>query len=62
MTFTLEQLMAGLPLALTAAFMVVLMLAIAWRRSIDVAFFVTIGGLNIALLSLFLLMRYPFRN
>lgn len=59
MTFTLEQLMAGLPLALTAMTMVVLMLAIAWRRSIDVAFFVTIGGLNLALLSLLLLVRLP---
>lgn len=52
MTFTLDQLLAILPLLITATTMAVLMLAIAWKRNINVAFAITVGGLNLALLSL----------
>lgn len=52
MTFTLAQLLALLPLLLTATTLTVLMLAIAWRRNINVAFGISVGGLNLALLSL----------
>ena len=52
MTFTLAQLLALLPLLLTATTLTVLMLAIAWKRNINVAFAISVGGLNLALLSL----------
>ena len=53
MTFSNSQLIAALPLFITALTMVALMLAIAWRRCINTAFVITAGGLNLALLSLF---------
>lgn len=57
MTFTASQLLALLPLLLTSATLVALMLAIAWRRNHEVAFMVTIAGLNAALLSVPLVME-----
>ncbi|MDO2949200.1 NADH-quinone oxidoreductase subunit NuoN [Aeromonas simiae] len=56
MTFTASQLLALLPLLLTSATLVALMLAIAWRRNHEFAFMVTIAGLNAALLSVPLVM------
>ena len=56
MSSLFEPLVAGLPLALIACTLVVLMLAIAWRRHIDRAFYITIGGLNLALVSLLVLV------
>lgn len=53
MSFSQSQLLALLPLCLTALGMVILMLTIAWRRNVNNAFFVTATVLNLALLSLF---------
>lgn len=53
MTLSNSQLIALLPLLITGLTMVVLMLAIAWRRCINTAFVITAAGLNLALLSLF---------
>lgn len=62
MSSLFEPLVAGLPLALIACTLVVLMLAIAWRRHIDRAFYITIGGLNLALVSLLILVRLPTQD
>ncbi|SIR45694.1 NADH dehydrogenase subunit N [Aeromonas sp. RU39B] len=60
MTFTASQLLALLPLLLTSTTLVVLMLAIAWRRHHELAFAVTVVGLNLALISIpFLLESLP---
>ncbi len=57
MSFSMSQTLVALPLVITALTITLLMLAIAWRRCIDTAFTVTIVGLNLALLSLLLVLQ-----
>ncbi|MES2821456.1 MAG: NADH-quinone oxidoreductase subunit NuoN [Pseudomonadota bacterium] len=52
MEFTTQHLLALLPLLVTCATLVVVMLAIAWRRNHALTFVLSIIGLNLALLSL----------
>src|SRR5471030_1869699 len=54
MTLTLQQLIALLPLLIVGLTVVVVMLSIAWRRNHFVNATLTVIGLNIALLSLFI--------
>jgi NADH-quinone oxidoreductase subunit N len=51
MEFTTQHLIALLPLLITGATVVLVMLAIAWRRSHGLTFFLSVLGLNLALLS-----------
>lgn len=57
MMFSQTQLLALLPLIFTSLSMLVLMLAIAWQRNVNIAFVVTAAGLNLALFSLLLVAR-----
>ena len=59
MSFNLQQLFALSPLMITGLTIALLMLCIAWRRSIDMAFFVTLVGLNLALITQLALMVLP---
>ncbi|MFB4370255.1 MULTISPECIES: NADH-quinone oxidoreductase subunit NuoN [unclassified Pseudomonas] len=52
MEFTTQHLIALLPLLVTCATVVVVMLAIAWKRSHSMTFVLSVIGLNAALLSL----------
>ncbi|WP_111462507.1 MULTISPECIES: NADH-quinone oxidoreductase subunit NuoN [unclassified Pseudomonas] len=52
MQFTTQHLIALLPLLVTCATVVVVMLAIAWKRSHSMTFVLSVIGLNAALLSL----------
>nr|WP_312968954.1 NADH-quinone oxidoreductase subunit NuoN [Pseudomonas sp.] len=52
MQFTTQHLIALLPLLVTCATVVVVMLAIAWKRSHSMTFVLSVVGLNAALLSL----------
>ncbi|WP_073266882.1 NADH-quinone oxidoreductase subunit NuoN [Phytopseudomonas punonensis] len=52
MEFTTQHLIALLPLLVTCATVVVVMLAIAWKRSHTMTFVLSVIGLNAALLSL----------
>lgn len=59
MSLISNQLLAGLPLEITTLTLVLLMLCIAWRRNINLAFGVTVTGLNLALLSVLLVSTQP---
>ena len=50
--FTTQHLIALLPLLVTCATVVVVMLAIAWKRNHEMTFILSVLGLNLALLSL----------
>lgn len=50
--FTTQHLIALLPLLVTCATILVVMLAIAWKRSHEMTFILSVLGLNLALLSL----------
>ncbi|TBU71454.1 NADH-quinone oxidoreductase subunit NuoN [Pseudomonas daroniae] len=52
MEFTTQHLIALLPLLVTCATVVVVMLAIAWKRNHEMTFILSVLGLNLALLSL----------
>ncbi|HLD67126.1 MAG TPA: NADH-quinone oxidoreductase subunit NuoN [Pseudomonas sp.] len=52
MEFTTQHLLALLPLLVTCATLVVVMLAIAWRRNHALTFVLSVVGLNLALLAL----------
>ncbi len=52
MEFTTQHLIALLPLLVTCATIVVVMLAIAWRRNHSQTFVLSVVGLNLALLSI----------
>ncbi|WP_165496864.1 NADH-quinone oxidoreductase subunit NuoN [Phytopseudomonas dryadis] len=52
MEFTTQHLIALLPLLVTCATILVVMLAIAWKRSHAMTFILSVLGLNLALLSL----------
>ncbi|UTW07927.1 NADH-quinone oxidoreductase subunit NuoN [Pseudomonas benzenivorans] len=52
MQFTLEHFIALLPLLVTGATVIVVMLAIAWKRSHGLTFVLSVIGLNLALLSI----------
>jgi NADH-quinone oxidoreductase subunit N len=52
MQFTTQHFIALLPLLITSATLVVVMLAIAWKRNHSVTFGLSVVGLNLALLSL----------
>jgi NADH-quinone oxidoreductase subunit N len=52
MPFTLDHLIALLPLLVTSATAIVVMLAIAWKRNHTLTFVLSVVGLNLALLSL----------
>ncbi|MGV8842575.1 MAG: NADH-quinone oxidoreductase subunit NuoN [Pseudomonas sp.] len=52
MEFTLQHLLALLPLLVTGATAIVVMLTIAWRRNHELTFVLSVGGLNLALLAL----------
>ena len=53
MTFTLQNLIALLPLMIVGLTVVVVMLSIAWRRDHFLNATLTVIGLNVALLSLY---------
>src|SRR5690606_5412773 len=50
--FTLQHLIAPLPLLVPGATVIVVMLAIAWKRHHALTFILSVIGLNLALLSL----------
>ncbi|UVE16100.1 NADH-quinone oxidoreductase subunit NuoN [Pseudomonas sp. LS44] len=52
MEFTTQHFIALLPLLVTSATLVVVMLGIAWRRSHTLTFVLSVAGLNLALLSI----------
>ncbi len=52
MEFTTQHFIALLPLLVTSATAIVVMLAIAWRRNHELTFVLTVAGLNLALLSI----------
>lgn len=53
MTFTMTHFLAEQPLLLTALTAILIMLSISWKRNHDQVFFITAGGFNLALLSVF---------
>ena len=52
MEFTSQHFNALLPLLITSSTAILVMLAIAWKRSHTITFFLSVAGLNLALLSL----------
>ena len=52
MQFTVQHLIALLPLLVTSATVIVVMLAIAWKRNHTLTFVLSVLGLNLALLSI----------
>lgn len=52
MTFTIQHFIALLPLLITSATLVVVMLAVAWKRNHSFTATLSVIGLNLALLSL----------
>jgi NADH-quinone oxidoreductase subunit N len=52
MPFTLQHLIALLPLLVTSATLIVVMLAIAWKRNHSLTFVLSVIGLNLALLAI----------
>ncbi|MBM7061762.1 NADH-quinone oxidoreductase subunit NuoN [Pseudomonas sp. UL073] len=52
MEFTTQHLIALLPLLVTCATIVVVMLGIAWKRHHSMTFVLSVGGLNLALLAI----------
>ncbi|MGE8498143.1 MAG: NADH-quinone oxidoreductase subunit NuoN [Pseudomonas sp.] len=57
MQFTVQHLIALLPLLVTGATIIVVMLAIAWKRSHTLTFVLSVLGLNLALLSIIPALR-----
>ena len=53
MEFTIQHFIALAPLLITSLTVVVVMLAIAWRRNHSQTFLLSVAGLNLALLSIF---------
>lgn len=53
MTFTIQHFIALLPLLITSATLVVVMLAVAWKRNHQLIGSLTVIGLNLALFSIF---------
>ncbi len=56
MTFTIQHFIALLPLLITSATLVVVMLAVAWKRNHSFTATLSVIGLNLALLSLLLVL------
>ncbi len=52
MEFTIQHFIALAPLLITSATIIVVMLAIAWRRNHSQTFLLSVAGLNLALLSI----------
>ncbi|MDH1263605.1 MULTISPECIES: NADH-quinone oxidoreductase subunit NuoN [unclassified Pseudomonas] len=57
MQFTVQHLIALLPLLVTGATIIVVMLAIAWKRNHTLTFVLSVLGLNLALLSIIPALR-----
>lgn len=57
MELTTHHFTALLPLLVTSLTIVVVMLAIAWKRSHSTTFILSVGGLNLALLSIIPAMK-----
>ena len=57
MDFTIQHFIALAPLLITSATLVVVMLAIAWRRNHAQTFLLSVAGLNLALLSIFPVLK-----
>lgn len=53
MDLTIQHFIALAPLLITSATIIVVMLAIAWRRNHSQTFLLSVGGLNLALLSIY---------
>ena len=52
MEFTIQHFIALAPLLITSLTIIVVMLAIAWRRNHSQTFLISVAGLNLALLSI----------
>ena len=59
MEFTIQHFIALAPLLITSLTVVVVMLAIAWRRNHSQTFLLSVAGLNLALLSIFPALNSP---
>ena len=59
MEFTIQHFIALAPLLITSLTVVVVMLAIAWRRNHSQTFLLSVAGLNLALLSIFPALKMP---
>ncbi|MCE4073320.1 MULTISPECIES: NADH-quinone oxidoreductase subunit NuoN [Pseudomonas] len=57
MTFTIQHFIALLPLLITSATLVVVMLAVAWKRNHSMTATLSVIGLNLALLSIFPVLK-----
>jgi len=57
MEFTIQHFIALAPLLITSLTIIVVMLAIAWRRNHSQTFLISVAGLNLALLSIFPVLK-----